>query len=121
MSDDSPAGDPDPKAADTDRDPIQIRFSVSRAWVEEKLLPAYPAVTRVSQAARHAVIDGVADKEHCSTVEARIGEDALAALRELGGKIENRQSVHIDANGNVAVDEDNAVSVEAGDGSEDDG
>jgi len=87
------------KAEDaTDRESVQLRFSISQVWVEEELLPAYPSTTTVSQAARQAISDGVdASDDDDAGVEARIGSEVIAALRESGGVVENNQTIEIRA------------------------
>jgi hypothetical protein len=90
-----------------DRDSVQIRLSISRDWIESELVPAYPHVTTVSQAARTALMDGVeaATEDDASGVEAAIGHDVVAALDRLGGEVENCQSVTINAPENVEIAE----------------
>jgi hypothetical protein len=92
------------------RESIQIRLSVSRGWVEDELLPAYPHVTTVSQAARTALLEGVeaATEETGRGVEAAIGRDIVAAMERLGGSVENCQAVQVNAPEDADADGDKA-------------
>jgi len=79
---------------DVDRESIQIRCSLSKDWVDDELMDAYPHVTSVSQAARQAVLDGV-QAQDAEGVLAKVGSDVIAAMQEAGGEVENCQTVRI--------------------------
>jgi hypothetical protein len=95
----------------SDREPYQIRLSVSQDWIEDTLMPAYPHVTTVSQAARSALADGVEAQQEASEpgIEASIGRDVIEALQRLGGEVENCQSVTINAPEHVEIGDAEAV------------
>lgn len=103
-----------PNADDVvERKPVQIRFSVSQDWLENELLPAYPNATKASQAARQACLDGVDHREETNKgVRATIDSEVIAALKKLGGEVENCQVVRIGATDEVIVDEAQEVDVD---------
>lgn len=82
MADDSP--DEAHDDVDHEREPVQIRCSMSREWVETELLPAYPAVTSASQAARNACMDGVEAQQGQGGLRAEIRGEIVDVLRESG-------------------------------------
>jgi len=87
------------------REPVQIRMSMSREWVETELMPTYSAVTSASQAARIACMEGVEAREGEGGMVAEINGAIIQALRESGGTVENCQTIHIGPDGDVVVEE----------------
>jgi hypothetical protein len=96
-----------------DRESVQIRFTVSREWVEDELLPAFPAVTNRSEAARTAVQEAVQARQDGALVCDRIDERVADLLGELAGSVSNNQTITI--NDPEAVDIAEAGEVQVGD------
>jgi hypothetical protein len=98
---------------DLDRETVQIRFSVNESWVHDELLPAYPSVTSLSQAARHAVLDGVETKQKDDQgMQASINSQVIEALQKLGGSVENCQTIRIGKAGEVEIDDVENVNIQ---------
>lgn len=77
----------------TDDDSIEVSVTLPREYVEEQVLPNYPAANRPSDAVRMALANDVERKQQMIT-PANIRDSVIEALeRAGGGSFENVQRI----------------------------
>lgn len=92
-----------------DRETVEISMTLPKDWVEESLLPSYPAATRASQAARMSVQSDIKRQEK-ELASGEIAESLVNLIKEGGGSWENVQRVEINNVGEIEVDGADATS-----------
>jgi hypothetical protein len=95
---------------------VSVRFP--SAFVEEELLPEYPAASKETDAIRMAVQNDIERRQQSVTPSA-IRDSVVDALEEYGGTWESVQRLEIHSVENLDIGDADTVSVNGGNGDED--
>lgn len=95
---------------DTNGGPVDVSVRFPKEFVEDELLPEYPAASKATDAIRMAVQNDVERRQQAIT-PSNIRDSVIDALEEYGGSWESVQRLEIHSVDDLGIGDANSVEV----------